>query len=300
MLWTSVHEYNELPRVLDPVTGWLQNANDPPWTTTFPSPLEPDRYPGYMAPRTALAFRPQRSARLLAQDSLITFQEFLSYKHDTHVEAADHILEDVIMAARSFGSERARRAAQVLADWDRQTNADSRGALLFEAFWRSFARQRGPNGTPFDVPWRADAPFSTPDGIANPQAVASILDSAAEQVESRFGALDTQWGDVYRLRRDNVDLPAQGGPGGMGVFRVLGFNEAPDGKFVASSGDSWMAAIEFRQPLRAHALLTYGNASQPHSRHRSDQLYLYASKSMRVVWRLREDVESHLELREAY
>jgi acyl-homoserine-lactone acylase len=46
-LWTKIHPYEDLPRLLDPSSGWLQNANDPPWTTTFPRELSPDNYPSY-------------------------------------------------------------------------------------------------------------------------------------------------------------------------------------------------------------------------------------------------------------
>ena len=42
-LWTSTHPYDDLPRVVDPPSGWLQNANDPPWTTTFPAAIDPKR-----------------------------------------------------------------------------------------------------------------------------------------------------------------------------------------------------------------------------------------------------------------
>ena len=37
-LWTEIHSYDELPRAVDPLSGWLQNANEPPWTTTFLRP----------------------------------------------------------------------------------------------------------------------------------------------------------------------------------------------------------------------------------------------------------------------
>ena len=47
-LWTKTHPYSDLPRVLDPPSGWLQNANDPPWTTTFPPVLNPNNYPPYI------------------------------------------------------------------------------------------------------------------------------------------------------------------------------------------------------------------------------------------------------------
>ncbi|MCJ7466834.1 MAG: penicillin acylase family protein, partial [Maribacter sp.] len=32
-IWTEVHDYADLPKVKNPVGGWLQNANDPPWTS---------------------------------------------------------------------------------------------------------------------------------------------------------------------------------------------------------------------------------------------------------------------------
>jgi acyl-homoserine-lactone acylase len=292
-LWTSTHFYGQLPRALDPQSGWLQNANDPPWTTTFPSPLDAAFYPDYMAPRGGFGFRPQRSARLLAEDEQISFDELVAYKHDTRAEAADHVLEDVIHAARLFGDDRARAAADVLEAWDRTMNANSRGAILFEAFMRGLARRPWPTGSPYDVEWTSRAPLATPDGLSDPAGAATVLSEAAAQVEERHGAIDVAWGDVYRLRRDGVDLPANGGPGQLGVFRVTQFAPDDDGRYRAVFGDSWIAAVEFSQPLRARALLAYGNASQPGSPHRTDQLPLYARKELRPVWRTRAEVEAN-------
>jgi acyl-homoserine-lactone acylase len=300
LLWTGVHAYNDLPRVADPATGWLQNANDPPWTTTFPSPLDPDAYPPYMAPQSPLSFRPQRSARMLAEDTSITFAEVVAYKHSTHVESADHILEDLVIAVRTHGGERARRAAQVLEAWDRMTNADSRGAVLWFAFFDRFARRRWQGGSPFDVPWLERAPFSTPDGLSDAEGAAQVLDAAAEAVESEFGSLDVAWGDVHRLRRDSLDFAASGAPGGPGVFRVLGFADAGNGRRVATSGDSFVAVVEFGDQVRAVALLGYGNASKPGSPHRTDQLGLLARSQLRPVWLSIGEVEANLERRERF
>ena len=44
-LWTRTHPYSDLPRVVDPDSSWLQNANDPPWTTTFPHRARPEPLP---------------------------------------------------------------------------------------------------------------------------------------------------------------------------------------------------------------------------------------------------------------
>ena len=113
-LSTQFHPYADLPRVLDPQSGWLQNANDPPWTTTFPAPLKPDDYPSYVAPQGPMEFRAQHSAKMLKSDELISFEKMVEYKHSTHVELAERLLDDLITAARQHGGEVGKNAADVL------------------------------------------------------------------------------------------------------------------------------------------------------------------------------------------
>jgi acyl-homoserine lactone acylase PvdQ len=81
-----------------------------------------------------LPVKSQRSVRMLDEDKKISFDEMVAYKHSTRMELADRILDDLIPAARKYGQDLGRRAANVLEAWDRQANADSRGAVLF-AFW---------------------------------------------------------------------------------------------------------------------------------------------------------------------
>jgi acyl-homoserine-lactone acylase len=120
-------------------------------------------------------------------------------------------------------------------------------------------------------------------------------------VKARWGDVAVPWGDVYRLRRDGLDLPGNGGNGAYGIFRVA--NSAapePDGRAVIVGGDSYVGVIEFGTPLRARTLVGYGNASQPGSPYRTDQLPLFARKELRPAWRTRAEVEAHLEARERF
>lgn len=291
-LWTATHSYDELPRVVDPADGWLQNANDPPWTTTIPAVIDPNAFPRYMAPR-GMALRPQQSARLLMSDPSIAFDRFGEYKHSTHVLLADRVLDDLIAAARTAGGP-AAEAAAVLEKWDRSVDADSRGAVLFEAWYRQASR----GGNIFAVRWSEADPVATPRGLANPAAAATALATAAAQVVKTRGALDVPWGAVYRLRVGGRDLPANGGPGELGIFRVLGFADDADGKMRAVSGDSYVATIEFGDTVRARTLVSYGNASQPGSPHVGDQTELFAKKQLKTAWLVRADIEQHLERRE--
>jgi acyl-homoserine-lactone acylase len=295
-LWNDTHAYNELPRVVDPPSGWLQNANDPPWTTTFPAAIDADAFPGYMAPRF-MHFRAQRSARMLADDDRVTFDELVAYKHSTRMELADRILDDLLPPARSAGGS-AAKAADVLAAWDHSADAASRGAVLFERFYSELTKASGKEG-PFATKWDARNPLTTPDGLRNPAAAAGALERAAASMKKDGLALDVPWGDVYRLRRGGVNLPANGGPNDLGIFRVVGYRKADDGVLEAAGGDSFMFVAAFAKPVRALSSVAPGNWSQPGSAHGADQLPLFAEKKMKPAWRTRKDIEANLERKEA-
>ena len=295
-LWTETHGYDELPKVVDPASGWLQNANDPPWTTTFPAALDANQFPNYMAPRR-MRLRAQRSARMLMEDENISFEELIRYKHSTRMELADRLLDDLLQAAQKSSSDQVRQAAQILSSWDRKADAESRGAVLFEAFVQDLNRSRFRSNI-FVRSWSEDSPLETPNGLADPEAALKALETAARRVETDYGALDVEWGEIHRLRMGNLDFPANGGPESLGIFRALSFRELGQGLKQASSGDSFVMAVEFSNPVRAQALLSYGNASQPDSPFFGDQLELFSRKELRPVWITREEIETNLAFKE--
>ncbi len=298
-LWNAVHDYEDLPRVVDPPSGWVQNANEPPFTSTLPPRVDSAEVPGYMTPRapakSAYMFRPQRSIEMLEGDSSITFAELQAYKNDTRMLAADRLLDDLLPAARASDRERSRRAADVLAEWDRTADAASQGSVLFARWLRAMV---GGAEAPFATSYRPSAPRTTPDGLADPEAAVQTLAEAAQTVEDRHDSLDVPWGAVHRLVGPEGSYPASGGDGLFGLFRVLRFDEMEGGRRRATFGDSYVALTEFtKEGPRAKAVLPYGNASQPGSPHRGDQLQLYAEKKMRPVWHSRDSVRAHLERR---
>lgn len=298
LLWEEVHPYAEMPRVLNPPSGWVQNANDPPWLSTYPAALSPDSFPSTFAPR-GLGFRPQQSIQLLREGTPVSLEEMIRLKHSTELEMAVRIVPELVQAARTGGSADARAAADVLERWDRTADAESRGAVLFQE-WAREASRRLPGGRLFATPWNPADPLSTPDGLADPAIAVTALEAAARAVRERWGAVDVPWGEVNRLRRDGVDLPGNGGPSALGAFRVVAWENAPDGRRVAADGDTYVAAVEFSTPVRARTLISYGNASQPGSPHRTDQLPHFARKELRPVWRTRGEIMANLRDRETF
>jgi acyl-homoserine-lactone acylase len=299
-LWTEYHAFEELPQVLDPPTGYVQNTNDPPWNAAWPASLDPDKYPPYFAPRNT-SFRAESSLRMLSEMKKVTLDDFVAKKHSTRAELADRVMEDLLAAVETHGAtERVKRAAAVLKAWDRETNADSRGALLFLYWAQNFMGAAMANQSGFAVPYAMAEPLTTPRGFKDPAKAVSLLDDAAAKMESDFGALDVPWGDVMKYRVGNLELPANGGFGNLGIFRVITFGPVKDRKRAPIHGETFVLCVEFDKTPRAQAVMSYGNSSQPGSPHAEDQLPFLTRKQLRPVLRDRKSVMAQLEHRDAF
>ncbi len=294
-LWTDVHTYEELPKTENPGSGYLQNANDPPWTSTFPMVLNPKDYPPYMAP-VRMTFRPQRAARMMDEDNSITFDELTDYKTSTRIEMADRLLDDLNVAVDKYGKEDSREAMRILNAWDREANGNSKGMALFYAW----AHALGPyNQKIYATQWSLDKARTTPDGLADPEGAVKALDEVIAQFKKAGTSLDVSWGETYRIKYGNKDLPGNGADGSVGIFRVAwsgGLEE--DGKYYIQGGDSWQSVIEFGDKIRAKVLMSYGNSTQEDSPHYGDQLELFSKKEMRECLFYKEDVLKHVAKKE--
>lgn len=298
-LWTDYLSYDKLPKLKNPKTGWLQNTNDPPWTSTFPAQLNPKNYPADLAAPTLgdapNLFRTQRSIKLLQGNKKLSLEDVIQAKFSSHLEMADRVLELLLPAAKLLANPIGIEAAEVLRKWDRQTNVDSRGAVLFMLWASTLGQNRI-----FSKPWQVDNPLNTPGGLEDINTSLAVLEGVAAQMKYLYGSLDIPWGDVVKLKVGKYKVPASGGPGDLGSFRVLDLQSQAEGQFRGVFGDSFIAAIAFSQPIQAKVLTVYGNASQPNSPHLGDQLSLYVKNELRTVWRDRQEITKHLEVRESF
>ena len=317
LVWTEAHSYDDLPKTINPPAGWVQSAGGLPWLMTLP-PLDPADYPVYIAPRVMTDarhfLREQAGIKLLLAHDQLSVSQLLAATNSTRSEMADRLLDRLIAAARRSGTPPARRAAAVLARWDRQAEAESRGTALFALWYQHWVplmsmrvAAANPMLTPipsltsralfYETIWDAADPLNTPTGFLIPSVAVKALETAALQLDQMGLPLDVAWGDVARFRRGQIDLPAVGGSGDLGIVRAMDFAPGADGQLDAVGGPAYLALVEFADPVRAWVLTAYGNASQPDSPHNGDQLRLAAHKEMRPAWRTRADILAHLEER---
>ncbi|MFD7125278.1 MULTISPECIES: acylase [Streptomyces] len=172
-------------------------------------------------------------------------------------------------------------ACRVLRRWDRTVDSDSRGALLFDRFWRKAS------AAPAAELWRT--PFDPADPVRTPRdlnTAAPVLGRAlADAVAELRGAgiaLDARLGDHQFVVRNGKRFPIGGGTESLGIWNKTEptWNAAGGGYTEVSSGSSYIQAVgwdDSRCPV-ARTLLTYSQSENPKSPHYSDQTRLYAGE----------------------
>jgi acyl-homoserine-lactone acylase len=232
---------------------------------------------------------------MITEDPKISYDQLIAKKHSTRMELADKVLPDLLKAADGKSE-----AARVLEKWDHLTEADSRGAVLFQMFAAKYFAGPGGVASKMRVKFDFDHPLDSAYGLNDPAGALATLETVAAEVQQTYGSLDVKWGDVYRLASGDADMPGNGGPGDSGLFRTIAYTRKVGNRYYAANGETIVCAIEFGRTQQARCTLGYGNSSQAGSPHLSDQIPLMSQKALHPVWRDRKDIEANLEKREGF
>ena len=291
--WQQYLPYQQLPKYANPPGGFIQNANEPPWTSTIPAVLKPSDYPAdFVSPQ--LRERPQLSLDLLLRDNSISFEEFIAYSQTTRLMQAENIVDDLVILAKKSDKPVLVEAAKVLANWDRSMNINSRGAVLFYAWHQGMGSTQGQL---YKNPWRFDQPDTAPSGLANPSLALQVLEQAAQKTLQQYGRLDAPWGELARIKREGLDLPVAAAPKLMGAFRVGWLGAAKDGSTELVGGTTYVAAIRFGKQPKARGLLPYGNFAKRPEGVRS-QWQVFADGKLRPIYFSDSDIEKNAVMNE--
>lgn len=300
-IWTEYYESDELPVVVNPPSGWLQNSNDPPYINTLPTVLDPKDFASHIAPNN-MRLRPQRAARLMHEEDSISFERLVALKHDNKAELAIRLHDDLLALKEETSDSLVLEAIDVMTQWDGSYDGTSLGALFFNTFTNTWAFEK--RTSPFQLgsllkdPWEYDDPINTPDGFTDNAEMIDIIKKTVENHLKTYPTLEVPYGDYYKLQVGDLEYPATGGPQHLGVFRIMYARPNGEGQFIGNFGDSFVLVLEMGEEINAKGLLTYGNSSNPDSKHYGDQLEMFSKNELRNIWFKQSDQEANLELRE--
>jgi acyl-homoserine-lactone acylase len=282
-LWRDVVPWEQLPLYVNPPGGYVQQANDTPDFINLNVRLDRDTV-AHNLPEPRLRLRSQLSFALIHGDDRLSLEDVVERKHSPRMLAAERMLDDLLAAiAASEPTPELTRARRALESWDRTAAAESRGGVLFKAWFDTYMEVT--DTLEYQVEWDIERPASTPVGIGKPGRALAALRMAMEDLAEEGVAPDARWGDVHRVVHGDVDAPVSGCEGGLGCFRTLSFETLPDGRRAVNRGDGWVFAVEFGNEPRGYSILAYGQSRLEESPHHDDQAAMFARGEMKpILW----------------
>jgi acyl-homoserine-lactone acylase len=263
LIWDSYMAFDDLPQVINPKSGYLHSANQSPFYVTAEgdNPIKAnyrleDGFP------TRMTNRADRGLELFAELGPISEEEFSAIKHDKSFSKNSRSMGFInkLIALDLHSAETLYQdAQQVIAQWDRNTNIENRGAALSSCVIGS--------------EWLAEQ-----KGLPEPDVRVELI-RCADLLMAKTGRLDPLWGDVNRHIRGDLNVPVGGGPDTLRAIYGVGMEE--DGFLTNVAGDglyyllSWNASGE--QKIRG--IHQYGAATLDEtSPHYADQAQDYVNE----------------------
>jgi acyl-homoserine-lactone acylase len=304
--WQGVHSFDESPNVVNPKGGWVQNTNNWPYSAAGPeSPKEKD-YPPYFD-RVGENPRGVHAVAVLQGKKGFTLDTLRDAAFDSHQPELAALVPTLVtaydrLAASSPLKAKLKAPVDLLRTWDYRWGVDS-VANTVGIFWG-------------EALWRVSAPEAQKAGLtvyqfmrtrATPQMKLEALGTAVDQLASDFGKWETPWGEINRFQRLTGDIVQPFDDKGPSI--PVGFTSARWGslasygarpgkntkKWYGTSGNSFVAAVEFGDRVKAKAVTAGGLNSVPSSKHFNDQAERYATGNLRDVYFYREDLKGHTE-----
>ena len=300
--WHGIHDVDDIVTVLNPENGWIQNCNSTPFTSAAQySPL-PEDYPSYMAPDPE-NFRGIHAVRVLSEASDVTLDGLIALAYDPLLPGFEKIIPGLIAAydAEAPDATPLKDAIDVLRAWDLRVSTDS-VAMTLAHFYGIALYENGnlpkavENGSFVEK-------INALSEIAGEEQLA-IFQQTIERLAGDFGQWNVPWGEVNRYQRLTGDIQqpfddgaaslpigmASGNWGALASFKARRYGDTK--RIYGTSGNSFVAAVEFGDKVRAKTMLAGGQSGDPQSPHFDDQTERYANREFKDAAFYREDVDA--------
>ena len=304
--WSGVLSIDESPNVLNPPNGWIQNTNNWPYSAAGASSPKKASYPAYVETGGENP-RGVHAQRVLDGKTDFTPQSLIAAAFDTALPEFDVLVPSLLSAYAGLKPAdplRASLAAPIaqLRTWNRRWDAASVPTTV-AVFWgdelwrRVSADARTANMSVYE--------FMEKRATADDRLAA--LAAAVEKLKADFGKWDTPWGDVNRFQRLTGDivqpfddtkpsLPVGFTSARWGSLASFGA-QASNGskKLYGTTGNSFLAVVEFGDRVKARAITAGGQSGDPASKHFNDQAARYATGDLRDVYFYPDELQGHTE-----
>lgn len=278
LVWSDYLPFSELPQVLDPRSGFVQNCNSAPWSTTtgLDNPL-PSSMPESADIEAFVTNRAWRSLELFGGTEPISRADFLRFKWDRSYSAHSTMRRDALRPLQDLrpSTEFEREALALVNAWDGVADESSVGATIAILVWRMV---------------RPD--YTGAVGSGGPTDAQSAFRVAVRWLLEHYGKVAVPLGEVQRLVHGKTNLPLGGGPD---VINGIAAKNAGR-HLVGRQGDSLVMFVELgKSGATSSSIHQYGASNRADSKHYSDQAELFVKRDLKPTWRDPKVLAEHTE-----
>ena len=304
--WHGPHAIADTITLLNPSNGWLFNSNNWPFSAAGEQSPKVENYPRYMWTKGENPRGPH-AVEVLSKLRGATLDSLIAAGYDGHLTAFDILLPPLIHAYDALPGADPRRASlgeaiDMLRAWNRRTSADS-VATAVAIFWgQGLIERNGAAARDADEP----AYDYLVDKLTDDERLEG-LSAALAKLQQDFGRWRIAWGEINRFQRLTGDivqpfddarpsLPVGFAPSQWGALASFDSSKPRKTKKIyGSTGNSFIAAVDFGPTIHAKALMSGGESGDPSSPHFTDQALMFSQGRFRDVLFYPEDVRAHAE-----
>lgn len=303
--WQGLHTVDEAIVVINPPNGWIQNCNSTPFTSADEYSPKVEDYPSYMSVNRE-NWRGIHAIRLLKEAKDLTLDGLIKLAYDPYIPPFEIVIPGLIHSYNQFkpkGTNMAK-AIDILKSWDFAVSKESIGMSLATYYYEIYLK----TGSWERQTSSMNRVYSLGKKQARKQDI-EVLDLAIKKLEEDFGSWETPWGEINRYQRINGDIKQKFNDdlpsiavgmasGRVGALASFGARTYPGTKRrYGTSGNSFVAVVEFGEKVKAKSMLAGGQSGNPDSPHFDDQAQPYADFKFKDVAFYRADVEKRAEVR---
>jgi acyl-homoserine-lactone acylase len=304
--WKGIHSIDESPHLLNPPNGWLYNTNNWPYSSAGPNSPKKADYPAYMD-RGVENPRGIHAVRVLQDKKDFTLSSLRDAAYDSYLPAFAGLIPSLIAGYDQTPNSsplkpKLAEQIEILRGWDYRWSVGSVPTSLAvfwgEEMWRR-VRQ--------DAQAEEMSVYEYVAGKTPPGQKLEALAVASDKLTADFGSWKTSWGDINRFQRLTDDIIHPFSDSGPSI--PVGFTSAQWGSLASfgarpykgskriygTSGNSFVAIVEFGDSVRARAVTAGGESGNPVSRHFNDQAVRYSTGDLREVYFYRSQLKGHTE-----
>lgn len=280
--WRGFMPFGSVPQVTNPESGFVQIANGLPWRSAAEFSPEPGDYPSYLV-EDERSLRSNRILNVLQEEPSLSLSRVKELAYDVTVPFAKPAVQMLVAANQTRwrqvedASGQMMSAVYILQNWDGRVNADSKGAALFDEWWRQY-RMAFLKETESTLVEQLDRP-----GARQSETGIKALRMAINVLIARYGRIDVPWSAVRRMRRGGLDLPAEGTANLHTIHQADPEIAGSLGSSVVGRGDAFKMIVQMGSSPKINSIVPLGNSSAPKSAHLADQMKLYSARGFKDI-----------------